>query len=222
MKKLITSSLASLFLITATATADVGLNVGITGSMGLFGAHGREAHSDTTSASSIVGTQSASEIAAVGYASVFIEKTLGDFISVGIEYVPTPFESETTETAKNDKDGSETVNRRSNKVQVDLEDLSTLYLALNVTEDAFVKIGAISVDVITNENMGTGATYGNTSLDGTMIGIGYDKDISNGLFIRAEGNYMNFDGASLTSGDNTISLRSLDGVTGKLSIGKSF
>jgi hypothetical protein len=189
--------------------------------MGIFGAHGREAHSDTTSASSIVGTQSASEIAAVGYTSVFLEKTLGDFISVGIEYVPTPFETETAETAKNDKDGNETINRRSNKVQVDFEELSTLYVALNVSENAFIKVGAISVDVITNEVMGTGATYGNTSLDGTMVGIGYDRDIGP-LFLRFEGNYMNFDGTSLSSGDNTISLRSLDGATGKLSIGKSF
>ena len=33
---------------------------------------------------------------------------------------------------------------------------------------------------------------------------------------------MNFDGTSLTSGDNTINLKSVDGVNGTLSIGKSF
>ena len=33
---------------------------------------------------------------------------------------------------------------------------------------------------------------------------------------------MNFDGVSLTANDNTIRLKSLDGVTGKVSIGKSF
>ena len=47
-------------------------------------------------------------------------------------------------------------------------------------------------------------------------------DLDNGLFIRGEGNYLNFDGASLTSGDMTVTLKNLDGVTGKVSIGKAF
>jgi len=42
------------------------------------------------------------------------------------------------------------------------------------------------------------------------------------MFVRAEGNYMSFDGASLTSNDNTITLNNLDGVSASLSIGKSF
>ena len=33
---------------------------------------------------------------------------------------------------------------------------------------------------------------------------------------------MSFDGVSLTSADNTIKLKNLDGVTGTVSIGKSF
>jgi len=44
------------------------------------------------------------------------------------------------------------------------------------------------------------------------------------FFIRAEGNYMNFDGQSLTStaNSNKVELSSLDGVSGKISLGKSF
>ena len=97
-----------------------------------------------------------------------------------------------------------------------------MYLSFNVTENAYVKAGISSIDVMTNEDLGTGSKYGNTSLDGTVLGVGYEKDFDNGMFARVEGNYMTFDGVSLTSNDNTITLKNLDGVAGKLSIGKSF
>ena len=43
-------------------------------------------------------------------------------------------------------------------------------------------------------------------------------------FIRLEGNYMKFDGTSVTSstGVNVVHLNQLDGVSGKIAIGKSF
>ena len=91
-----------------------------------------------------------------------------------------------------------------------------------VTENAYIKAGLVSVDVVTNETLGTGSAYNNTSLDGTMYGVGYNFGADNGMFVRVEGNYMSFDAASLTSNDNKIHLRSLDGVTGKVSIGRSF
>ena len=119
-------------------------------------------------------------------------------------------------------DDVETVTASVNEVQVDLDDMYSVYLALNITDNSYIKAGITSVDVITNETMGTGASYGNTSLDGTLVGVGINHDLSNGFFVRAEGVYIAFDGVSLTSGDNTINLKSLDGVNGTVSIGKSF
>ena len=81
---------------------------------------------------------------------------------------------------------------------------------------------SVTVDVITNESLGTGSEYGNTDLDGTMWGVGYNKSFDNTTFIRFEGNYMAFDGTSLSSADNKITLKNLDGVSGKVSLGKSF
>ena len=76
--------------------------------------------------------------------------------------------------------------------------------------------------MITNESLGTGGSYGNTDLDGTMLGLGYRKTMDNGMFVGFEGNYLDFDGASLTSGDMTVNLKNLNGVTGKVSLGRSF
>ena len=223
MKKLITTAFGLLLFINS-ASAEVGINVGISGQLGLFAATATE--TDTGTHGTTTGdneTNSDSEFIGLGYASIFVEKELGRF-AIGVDYVPSALETETSETIVDDqKDGAASA-RLTNKVQVDFEDLTTIYLALNVTENAYVKAGYMQVDVITNESLGTGSTYGDTDLNGTSIGIGYHKDFDNGVFLRAEGNYMEFDGASVTSssGSQKISLDSLDGVSGKLSLGKSF
>ena len=48
-----------------------------------------------------------------------------------------------------------------------------------------------------------------TLLDGTQFGFGINNEFGNGMFIRAEGSYMTFDGASLSSNDNKITLSNL-------------
>ncbi len=222
MKKLSLIIISGLYLFTTSAFAEIGVNIGVSGSAGIFGATAKETH--TTSATGSTTADQASEIAAVGYGSIFLEKEFG-MITVGVDYVPTPFESETAETQKRDDQtanpAAAAVTEVVNKVQVDLTDLTTMYVGLNVTENAYVRFGYATMDVETNENLGTGSSYGNTSLDGTVYGVGYQKDLD-AMFIRVEGTYMDFDGVSLTANDNTITLKNLDGLTGKLSIGKSF
>lgn len=223
MKKILATLILSLFSITA-ASADRGINVGISGQLGLFAASATETdpgnHGTTTGVDE---KQRESDFIGLGFASIFIEKELGP-ISIGVDYVPSALETETKENVLDDKTDSETPARVNQKIQVDFDDLTTVYVALNVFDNAYVKVGHIMVDVVTNESLGTGGSYGNTDLDGVAIGIGYTNEFGNGMFIRAEGNYMEFDGASLTSssGSQKISLDSLDGVTGKLSVGKSF
>lgn len=224
MKKIVIMIITGILSFTTSSFAEVGVNVGVSGSMGLFGATAKESHGQAT-ASRAAGSNiyEDTEIAAAAYGSFFIEKEVGP-ISIGVDFVPTAFESETVESARHDQQtaASDAITTTENRVQVDLQDLTTLYVALNVSENAYVKAGLMHIDVITNETLGTGGSYGNTSLDGTLIGFGYNKDLANGLFIRGEGSYMNFDGASLTSGDMTVTLKNLDGVTGKISVGKSF
>jgi len=57
-----------------------------------------------------------------------------------------------------------------------------------------------------------------------MIGAGIDHVLDNGIFVRAEANYTEFDSVSLTSssGSQKITLDSLDGLIGRISIGKTF
>ena len=217
MKKIILSLVSVMFLI-STASAEIGVNIGVSGTMGLFAATGSEEqtgektdkHQDT-------------EIGAGGWGSVFFEKEIGRF-AIGVDFVSDVFSTDTVETQMTDKrtENSDTATSGVNSVQVDFEDLTTLYATFNVTDNLYVKAGMSTIEVITNESLNTGSAYGNSTLDGSSIGFGYNMDMDNGLFVRAEGNYMTFDGVSLTSADNTIKLKNLDGLTGKISVGKSF
>ena len=201
----------------STVSAEIGVNVGVSGNLAVFHATGVETEVAEKN------TEDATGVA--GYSSFFIEKTLGDRITVGYDYVSSSLESETSETVRMDKTTTDTQTSKTNTVKVAFEDLSTLYVALNITENFYVKAGMATVDVVTKENLATGSDYGNTSLDGSVMGVGYNNTFDNGMFFRVEGTYMDFDNAKListTNTDNTIELNNLEGASGKLSIGKSF
>ena len=221
MKKIILSVLFSVFYITSSS-AEIGVNVGISGSAGLFAVSGKEVKSTAEGGLTVKG----SEHGEAAFGSIFIEKTLGDRFAIGIDYVPSSLSTETAESQKLDlSEGTETAGQ--NKIQIDFEDLTTYYVAINVSDSMYVKAGMVTVDIITNESLTTGSTYGNTDMDGTLFGVGYNKSFDSGMFVRVEGNYMDFDGASVTgTGTETVaakvSLNQLHGLTGKLSVGKSF
>jgi hypothetical protein len=210
--------LASLFaLLFSSVQAEMGVNVGISGQMGLFGAGATETEDGEKS-------RQKDAMLAVGFMSIFAEKTLGSRIAIGVDYVPSAIESETKDTPTTDMTaGANTNTAVTQKIKVDFEDLTTVYVRLNVTDNLYVKAGAATMDINTKENLGTGSEYGNTSTDGTSIGVGYHSDMDNGIFLRAEANYMNFDGVKMTgSNSHVIEVSDMNGATGSISIGKSF
>ena len=221
MKKLFLSIVFSVLYVTS-ASADLGVNVGVSGNAGIFAASASEVTSTAGG-----DNQNGSEHGSAGWASIYVEKSIGDRLMIGIDYVPMALESDTTESVKHDKrtEDSDATTESTNKIQVDFEDLTTVYIGAMVTENFYVKAGLMHVDVITNESLGTGSTYGNVELDGSMFGMGYHASNDNGTFFRFEGNYLQFDGNTVNSGTNSatsIKLKNLDGVTGKISVGKTF
>ena len=180
MKKMITVILSGIVLLTTSAFADIGVNIGISGSAGLVTATGEEAEKNT--AGTFTETTKDTEHGDIGYVSVFIEKTLGDRLAIGLDYVPSSLSTATTESTRGDTDSASVVTSKENKIQIDFEDLATLYVAFNVTENFYVKAGMAQVDIITNENLATGSSYGNTDMDGTVFGIGYNHSMDSGVF----------------------------------------
>ena len=157
-----------------------------------------------------------------GYGSIFVEINANDKFALGIDFVPQSLETETTENLQESSDSSAT---GTNKVQVDFENLTTVYAVLYATENIYLKAGLMEVDVSTNETLATGGAYGNTSLDGYTIGLGYNHELDNGAFVRFETAYMDIDGATLTNTNDSTKSVTADGITGAsvaISIGKSF
>ncbi|MDC0615888.1 hypothetical protein OAO77_00770 [Candidatus Pelagibacter sp.] len=218
MKKL-TFALMMLLGSFSMASAELGVNIGVSGQIGAFTAEAEETMGTTERR----GKEDA--IGVFGYGSIFLEKDLGQYFTLGIDYVAESLESETVVHTKKDHLAAALPVNVTQTIKVSFEDLTTSYVALNVTENFYVKAGMVTVDVITKETLGTGGTYGNTSLDGTLFGAGYTKDLTNGIFIRAEGTYTEFDAVKINSASGEtrfIKAGNIAGASGKLSIGKSF
>jgi len=234
MKKITIAILATLFSY-SIASAELGVSIGVSGQVGVFHATGTESHDLEKSSEDATGV--------VGYTSIFIEKKLSFLpgplsrLSIGYDHVPETLSSEeaqNTRTNYNDGVLADTSGCVSgvggtncplvdNKVKLDFEDLNTTYISFDVTDNLYVKAGWVTVDIITKETLGTGSTYGNTSIDGNSLGIGWAMKRDNGLFMRFEANHTEFDNASVTgSGTNIVTLNNLEGAMGKISIGKTF
>jgi hypothetical protein len=236
------------------------LSLGVSGNVGLLEANGKETITGTSEravgygntnirrrADGVSSTSSTTgaEDAYIGYVSVFGEAHLLDTgLRVGVSYVPYALESETTDNTRHDncsrdysdgKTGSNTCTATKQTVQIDVEDLITMYVAyhhevdLGFVDSVFIKGGVIEADVMTKEKLASGSQYGNTTLEGSFIGLGVEKNMDNGLFVRVEGNVTAYQDIQLknqlTGTDenrNTIDITGMDGATATLSIGKSF
>ena len=156
--------------------------------------------------------------------SVFAEFAANDQFSVGVSYVPHSSDSEEAQNIQNQEAHAFTA-EATNKVKVSFEDLVTVYALANLNENIYLKAGFMQVDLVTEENLGTGGAYGNDTLEGFTIGFGYNMDLDDGMFVRAEAAYMDIDGATLTNTNDSTKSVSADGITGygaAVSVGKSF
>ena len=112
-----------------------------------------------------------------------------------------------------------------NTVKVSFEDLITVYALANLNENVYLKAGILQVELITEENLGTGGAYGNDTLEGFTVGLGYNIDYGDGMFVRAEAAYIDIDGTTLTNTNDSTKSVSADGISGygaAVSVGKSF
>ena len=217
MKKILTIvSVLSLFTFSANAfeVSDVTATVGISANQAVYGASGTETNRDESN--DVRDVERESGVFVDSHMSGFLELNMGEFVSLGYEHTPDSISTPENRRITN-------VNTTT-RVSVDFNDLNIAYLKLNIPGGIYVKAGVVSVDLDTKENLGTGSSYGNTSMDGIMVGVGGQTDLDNGMFIRAEANFMEFDPVSLTSDTtvNKITLDELNGVSGRVSIGTSF
>ena len=223
MKKVIGILIISAFSAFNSANAEV--SVGITGNAGLLDATGKETFNSKTS--------TRKEELGIAYVSGFAEYHVplnigaGQF-RVGASYVPTSLSSETTESVQGSllaAQGGTGEADRTQKVQADIEDLTSYYVSYHYNM-FFVKAGMMEAKLITKESLDSGSSYPDGSLDGKFFGIGFDKNLNDGVFVRGELAQTDFDDIKLTStgSDNTnvIDITGLTGTNLSISVGKTF
>ena len=218
MKKILIATLLSFGLITSAGA--IGANIGVSLSVGNLEADNASenftgAHSSSASPGDVKKQASAEGDAVEGQfaqGSIFVEATLGDRFSIGLDYVPQDIESETTENITNIANGKEVAAQATNTVQVDFTDLYTVYAKINFNENVYFKLGHVQVDVITNEALATGGGYGNGDLSGTTVALGYQHNFNSNMFARVEGFQTEMDGITLTNTTDSTKSVSADGV----------
>ena len=220
MKKIF-AILAALFFSTSAYAVDLSSfsgSIGLTGNYGLYGADGKE---ENTNSSGVLERTTKKDGAAFvdGYASVFAELNFNDNFALGIDYVLGE-----VDTPKNINSGEGGDDTTDIEVEAAFEELTTIYALLKSDIGVYAKIGFSTMDIdVTSKNAGTYADPGNT--DGEQYAIGYEHEADNGVGIRAELAYHEFDDVSANNGQtdkNTLTVTNMRGATARLSVVKSF
>lgn len=224
--------IAFLFGFTSAVNAN-GVNLGVSVIGGVFDADGAEKftgnHVSGASSNNVTkktSTEGDEAETAFYFGSLFAEKELNDTFAVGIDYVPMSLDSEETENIQREGgiDGQSSADA-TNKVSVSFEDMVTLYATVRSPAGVYAKVGYIEVEVVTNDNLGTGGSYGDTTMEGYIVGVGYNHDLDSGAFVRLEANMMEFDDIKLTNKNDsfkTVEATGIEGYGARVSIGRSF
>jgi hypothetical protein len=217
MKKIITTILASIFLM-GTANSEV--------RMGLSGIY-LDVEASGTQTLKTTGTKTNkthNDSAIAG--EIFLESKTADGVVFGIAVIPMDAEVGSSSISRTDKLTSGAVTG-AQKAAAEFSMHTTLYanIPLSFYDGAYFKLGAGFVKVKSTESLVTGAKYGDEDIKFGTIGIGFERDLSNGMFARIEGAYSDYEEIKLTStGSDATSTISgeLETISATVSIGKSF
>ena len=193
-----------------SASAVEGMSIGAAYNYSGFMATGKETQGGTTTITEEDGAFTAD------YASVFVEFAVSDQFSLGLER---HLEDITTPQNQNEKNG------KNNLVKATFKDHTTLYANINMPFNTYFKLGVSMVDVATQESLGTGGQYPDVDTTGITVGLGYQFNADNGMFIRTELSAAEYDDVSATSSNDTekeVSVSDMYGASASIKIGKSF
>ena len=221
MNKLI--SAIAIISLSAISFASAGIKAGISVAYTTLGSDGTETQKDT----SVKTTGSASEDVLIP--AIFVEFGSEDRgIWIGADYTDVASLGSKTR----DDGGSDNIaqDRGEQVASADIESLSSIYAIKTLGQSGlFVKLGYAQADIVTKENLTSGSEYGNKSVSGVIFGAGIEKQDDSGYFFRVAGEFIDYDGISLTGSEvggtagsfNTITA-DVDSTASKISVGKSF
>ena len=223
MKKILTLASAIMFSSSAFALDISQFSVGLSGNYGLYGGNGKELNYNsggtverTTKKDGAAFTET--------YPSIFVEFAVNDNFSIGLDFAD---EIESPQNVNSGEGGG--TQTTDIKAKATFTDLMTLYVMAKSDLGIYGKLGYTSMDIdVTSENAGTYADPGTN--EGYQVALGYEYGAPNGIAIRAELAYHQFDDvsanngitSSVTSQRNEIFITEMEGATGRISLVKSF
>ena len=201
-------------------------SAGVAGNLQVYAGKGVEHNGGTTGNN----LQEANGAFESSHPAIFLEGDVTDMVTIGLEYAPEAIESpeninaqQTGATDANPSGGTVV----TNKASVEYEDITTLYanISLPQIEGSYLKLGYISMDVITTESLGTGGSYNDVDLDGILVGAGYKRMGDNGMFVAVEFTVADMDdieATNTTDSTKKVQVNDIYGATASLRIGKTF
>lgn len=227
MTKKITAYVFGLVMLVSFSASAVELRGGLTVTgMGLY-ATGEEKLKDS-------GKRTHKEAAAIFQnASLFAEIATDMGLALGVSYTPEfadlPDESRTDLAGKAQGDtgqGAESTNTVDGKVNDAIE----AYLTMPIGDGGlYAKAGMLFAEIVINENLASGSSYGDVDAQAGVVGLGYQGTLSDNVFWRVEGAYMQFENISekgsevggTASSFNEITAE-ITGARAALSVGMAF
>ena len=174
-------------------------------------------------------------VLAASFASAFVEISSEDAmgLGIGVSYAPEVVDLE-KETRTIQNTSGQAVNDSGDQI-IDgkIQDLLSVYLTLPVGDTgAYAKAGYIQATLITAENLATGSKYEDIDMTGMQIGGGYEGELGDMAFWRAEGTYQMWEDLSASGSEggrvassglqkNKITAE-VGSITGTLSVGMKF
>ena len=211
MKKLLVA-ISAIILSASSAYAGGKVGVSVTG-MEFDSAKGTEESNGD------VLTRTETLAAAMG--SIFVEATVLDLFSVGLDYVPYSLEGETVSNVQRTATGAD---KASNKFSVDIENHTTAYVLLPIGDDGvFIKAGVSHAEVKVNEDISSSTTYTDEEIIGGHLSIGLERDMGP-VFVRGTVGISEYETAEShsSSGNTRVKAALGDGIHAGITIGKAF
>ena len=201
--------------------------VGVTGSMAIIEASGKETTTGNTGVAEV--NQDATASNNVGIGSVFAEYTFDGLagMTLGLEMIPGSADVNSKSLTRNDQrelihTGNDAGSRNA---QAEVSNHNTIYLELPLHASTYLKAGYVKMDVKTvdSTDISGAGTYGDGDVSGKMFGFGYKNNFGESAFYKLEGTHTMFDSLTLQSSSTENSVTAdLDVTKITFGLGYSF
>lgn len=217
--------LATTILATSFSTAALSqISVGVSAAYGNFDGEATETN--------VTAKAAKSGDADFPFASIFAEysTTLDKSwkLAIGLDYIPLETEIESLTRNSTSKNAGTTTGDGPTTAKMELKNHATLYIQpsymIDQTLSVFGKVGYSQADLnITASNAATGSSLNKKdTLEGYLVGVGIQNNISKTAFVRLEANYTDYDTVNYTNSTGTKFTGDGKLMAAKVSIGTSF